>query len=395
MSTILCFSNPGEIDPLLITTMGLHVKEHPNPIGHFGTGLKYAIAVTLRLGGKITILSGLTQITFNTKVSSVRGKDFTFIQMSYSGFTQNLSFTTELGKNWLPWMAYREFYCNALDEKGDVSLLFAPPKAKFGFTQILIECEALLAVATGPKSFLLPPAAKPIWASSFLEIYLGESFAGFYHGIKVLDYTVPTSFTYNLLDQVSLTEDRTIPSHLFNNIVACEIWNKDRPPIDPAILNKIITAGPTHAEHNFYFPDYYEPRPEIISAKNPSPAITRARASFLPKAEPAFSLYDELKGKAPPKPDYSCEHIDFVLNALQNVQKDLRRLETGLSRAAVGEIDAAKTCSAIDKALADLFPSMEEIRNINDQLRTYANYWRVSCKEQTQDLPARKAASAP
>lgn len=41
---MLTFHNPGELDPRLITTFGVSIKESTNPIGYFGTGLKYALA---------------------------------------------------------------------------------------------------------------------------------------------------------------------------------------------------------------------------------------------------------------------------------------------------------------------------------------------------------------
>jgi hypothetical protein len=50
MSAIVVFENPGEIDAAAIRTFGVSVKEGENPIGFFGTGLKYAIAILLRTG---------------------------------------------------------------------------------------------------------------------------------------------------------------------------------------------------------------------------------------------------------------------------------------------------------------------------------------------------------
>ena len=47
---MIVFENPGEIDIRSISTFGVSVKEGDNPIGFFGTGLKYAIVVLLRTG---------------------------------------------------------------------------------------------------------------------------------------------------------------------------------------------------------------------------------------------------------------------------------------------------------------------------------------------------------
>lgn len=55
---MILFQNPGEIDLLSIASFGVSVKEGENPIGFFGTGLKYAIAVLLRTGHRITVMTG-------------------------------------------------------------------------------------------------------------------------------------------------------------------------------------------------------------------------------------------------------------------------------------------------------------------------------------------------
>ena len=58
MARTIIFENPGEIDPVAIITFGINVKESDHPIGFFGTGLKYALAILLREGQPITIQSG-------------------------------------------------------------------------------------------------------------------------------------------------------------------------------------------------------------------------------------------------------------------------------------------------------------------------------------------------
>ena len=57
---MVVFENTGEIDILSISSFGVSVKEGDSPIGFFGTGLKYAIAVLLRHNQKITAYCGLT-----------------------------------------------------------------------------------------------------------------------------------------------------------------------------------------------------------------------------------------------------------------------------------------------------------------------------------------------
>jgi len=54
----IAFQNDGELDLRLMATFGCSVKETNNPIGFFGTGLKYALAVLLRTGHKVTVHLG-------------------------------------------------------------------------------------------------------------------------------------------------------------------------------------------------------------------------------------------------------------------------------------------------------------------------------------------------
>ena len=63
------FENPGEIDPLAIRTFGVSVKEGDNPIGFFGTGLKYALAILLRTGHQVSMQAGELTLAFGTKRS--------------------------------------------------------------------------------------------------------------------------------------------------------------------------------------------------------------------------------------------------------------------------------------------------------------------------------------
>ena len=57
--TYIIFENPGTLDPRAITIMGLNVKENTNPIGYFGTGFKYGIAITLRNNCNVLIQDGM------------------------------------------------------------------------------------------------------------------------------------------------------------------------------------------------------------------------------------------------------------------------------------------------------------------------------------------------
>lgn len=106
---MIIFENLGEIDFRSISHFGINVKPGKSPIGFFGTGLKYAIAVLMRTGQKVTIYSGLSKCTIGTEESEFRGKNFNFIKATVDDNpSYDIGFTTELGKMWPLWAAYRE-----------------------------------------------------------------------------------------------------------------------------------------------------------------------------------------------------------------------------------------------------------------------------------------------
>jgi len=201
----IIFSNPGILDPRLITTMGVNVKENSGAIGYFGTGLKYAIAVLLREGKNITIWNGEEDYAFTTKTIQIKNKEFQFIYMN----KVELGFTTELGKNWGLSQAYRELYANCVDEHGEVYDADAAPTNIKGQTVIMVE--GIEDIHQNRDSFILDPSKhKLFYTTPTMEVYGGESSTIFYRGFACATLDKPTKFTYNIKTQMQLTEDRSI-----------------------------------------------------------------------------------------------------------------------------------------------------------------------------------------
>lgn len=189
------FSNPGRIDPRLWSTFGVSIKTSNNPIGQFGTGLKYAIAVLLRNNREITITSGGEKFVFTSAATNFRGKEFQ--QCLCNG--KELPFTTHLGSNWQLWQAYRELASNCFDEGGQLG----------GDGETVIEAE--LSDINHNSVFLDKASRKLIESFPHMQIYAGRSHVVYVKGVRALDLEKPTLFTYNI-DNLSLTEDRTIRS---------------------------------------------------------------------------------------------------------------------------------------------------------------------------------------
>lgn len=242
------FENPGEIDAAAIRTFGVSVKEGENPIGFFGTGLKYAIAILLRTGHTVTVQSGLSKHRFGLKEVSIRGQAFQVVTMD----RQELGFTTQVGKTWELWMAYRELHCNCKDEDGTVFLADQPPKPTAGVTRVIVGGEDFRHEHDKRSSFIL--LGEPWLKLENCEVYEGESRGVFYRGILVhrLPKAEISRFTYNITGQVDLTEDRTAKhAFMFPHMIAASILTAQ----DEGFLNDVLALDNKFYEHHFDFRD--------------------------------------------------------------------------------------------------------------------------------------------
>jgi hypothetical protein len=236
---MIVFENDGEIDISAITTFGVSVKDGENPIGFFGTGLKYAIAVLLRNAHTIRIHSGLTRLDFAISNRQVRGQDFEFVTMSVDEQTPfDIGFTTQLGKHWEMWMAYREIACNCKDEGGSVSVTDIPDEPRPGVTKIIVKGEEFKQIHNRRDEFLLETPADLTLGTMQIHRRPGRTF--FYRGVRVHSFGKPGLFTYNQIDSLDLTEDRTVKDQWYPraNIAQAFLRCTDAP-----MLRTVLTAS--------------------------------------------------------------------------------------------------------------------------------------------------------
>lgn len=235
---MIVFQNTGEIDVRSISTFGVSVKETENPIGFFGTGLKYAIAVLLRTGHKVTVHSGKTVVRFGVQREEVRGQEFEFVNMTIGdGATQPLGFTTELGKQWELWMAYREIACNCKDEGGEGRFTKTAPMPEPGTTQIIVEGDEFEAVFADSHLYIL--ADQPHSMVGTVEIRNRRGHHLYYRGVRVMELARPSLYTYNMNAKLELTEDRTVKSNwtVFYRLAQVILESQD-----PKYIRACVTA---------------------------------------------------------------------------------------------------------------------------------------------------------
>lgn len=195
------FCNKEPIDLNAIAVMGVSVKSGDNPIGYFGTGLKFAIATLLRSGHRVTLYRVGEKISFSADAETIRGETFQRVRMG----DEPLGFTTQLGRNWEPWQAYRELYSNCLDEAGKIA--DDRPEGSWG-TVFEIEGEPIAHCHMKRREIFL--ASEPAFSDGECEIHHGHNACAFYRGVRAHRHQNAALFTYNILDAVELTEDRTV-----------------------------------------------------------------------------------------------------------------------------------------------------------------------------------------
>ena len=258
MST-LTFFTPVTLEEPFIFTMGASVKTGTNPIGMFGTGLKYAIAVTLRDKGSIKIETNKHRYEFVPFVEKLRAQEITFIRCDI--FDKNtgdqvavkqLPMTTEYGKNWEPWMVMRELYSNTVDEGGEVydydwnggrdaNLMPQPLPAEY--TRIVVDCPAIYDAWQTRHRYLIDTNRRPIWQGTFFSMYPGSNDAGFYRGIRTTKLESSSTYTYNVLINTTLTEDRTLDACTFQSRIRYGIKDCKDKDVIRAFLSAVCTQG--------------------------------------------------------------------------------------------------------------------------------------------------------
>lgn len=291
---MIVFQNPGLIDIDAITTMGVSVKDGDSPIGYFGTGLKFAITTLLRNECSVTIYRGDEALCFTAEAIEVRGEAFERVCMN----GQSLGFTTMLGRNWEPWMAFRELASNCKDEAGRywrVADDWSLPCE--GHTTIIVDGRAIDDVWHERSSIILD--REPIYKNEHIEVYEGVSAYAYYRNVRIYKVGRPLSHTYNVLESLELTEDRTAKNwYSVESAIERGIGAMD----DRVLLRRIMTCGELYSEHHMNVPQYGNPQQtfrdvarEIAlgssneQSANPA-AVGYARASAIKDMKPGDSM---------------------------------------------------------------------------------------------------------
>lgn len=297
---MIIFRNPGLIDINGAITLGVSVKEGLTPIGRFGTGFKFGVATILREGGSVTICRGGETHVFGTERTLIRDKEFNLVTLD----GVRLGFTTDLGIDWKPWMAFRELACNALDEGGryysDMGNIECGPDE----TMICVQGGGIEDAYHDRHDTLLE--GEPIYKNHYIEVRPGETNAVYFRGVRVgVIAGAKFCHRYNILPMIELTEDRTfkwefeIKNRLSSGLQGCE---------DRQILKRALTCGEGYVEHALPLNLAAEPSRAFIDlATN-----LRAEVNDVLKANPAAMTFakDRKLAELGPRASIDLNHIE-------------------------------------------------------------------------------------
>jgi len=237
----IMFTTPGIIQSECWSIMGINAKpDNDSPIGFFGTGMKIALAVLLRENATVTIVTPENEYEFGIITKNFRGKTFDVITCNDS----ELGFTTELGKQWSLEGAYRELVSNTMDESGEWG---RHPIIKQDST--IYVTHKKFAECFDNHENIFVGSRVPIASSDNLNIYKGDGKI-FYRGVKV-GFIEEAMYSYELLDEVKLTEDRTI-FNIYDVYRSIEMGIEKL--TDKSILKLLFTAKKPNweAERRYY-----------------------------------------------------------------------------------------------------------------------------------------------
>lgn len=109
----IVIENDGVMDLNAIRLIGASSKRgDSSKIGHFGSGGCYALAYLLRNNINFSLYIGMHKVAIEKHTTDFRGKPVDVIHVD----GVPTSMTTDMGPKWTTYQAFRELYCNSLDE---------------------------------------------------------------------------------------------------------------------------------------------------------------------------------------------------------------------------------------------------------------------------------------
>lgn len=328
----------GLIPVEAFTIAGLSAKPNSgNPIGKFGTGLKYSIAVLVRMDIKVTVFIGQTEYVFYKKKRQFRGQDYFAIRMkkrhAFGPWSYHeMPFTTEYGKYWELWQVFRELHANTLDEDGKTYLSeLKDLMLNKDETCFIIEDSRYVDVYHERDRIFLPDGLDVRNDSTSIQVIDRPSQHIYFRGLRIMDLKKPAQYTYNFLENVDLTEDRTAK---WPHMVEGRIVGMMQESEDEAFLEKVVSSP---AEDSYerglnhsggYTSGWSSPRlsPRYLAAAKSSKNVTAKEVWN--KQQPTISDYVDVHIKIP-KPLLSADETRDINTLIWEIHPDSKIIYNG------------------------------------------------------------------
>jgi hypothetical protein len=218
MNNVVSYATASSLPIEAFSVMGMSAKPNSNnPIGEFGTGLKLAVAATIRMGGRFEMWVDGVEYEFYAKQRNFRDTTHEQVMLRKRNsvfkkwYCQELPFTLNYGRNLDWWQIHRELESNTRDEGGVVHVGHdAAQEHKGKGTVITVSHPCIYEAATEGEVFFDPGEATPVWRTDAVEVYDMPSNHMYYRGVRVFTLQYQSRFTYNFrAGHVRLTEDRS------------------------------------------------------------------------------------------------------------------------------------------------------------------------------------------
>jgi hypothetical protein len=248
----VCFHTGGIINPLSWEIIGMSAKESDSAIGQFGSGLKFAIAILLRTGHQIEVITEQDHYKFSTVEREFRGKTFSIVTCN----GKELGITTDMGKHWDLWMAYRELVSNTMDEGG----LHYQGEPMAQGSNIVVTGDDFAKLMTKHEEYFVGDR-EPVSKNKRANVLNGNGLI-FYRGVRVGEVS-NAAYSYEINNYLTLTEDRTIKyDFAVKSEVAKTICEEIK---DKKFLREIITLPLEKWEYDLdYDRDWSDEMSEVI-----------------------------------------------------------------------------------------------------------------------------------
>ena len=197
------------------------------------------------------VVAGGESFSFDKRTERIRVDEFDVVTMN----GEAIGFTTLLGRDWDLWQAYREFYCNALDEGGGVEQCSDGATCGKDETIVCVCGKEFERIYTERYRYFLE-GRTPIVHGSLVDVYrrAGSSGMLFLKGVRVSKTHPPARYDYDFHGDVDLTEDRTIKySFQPTNLIQRSVQSS----VDEAYIERMVLLDQSHYEGMINYADAY------------------------------------------------------------------------------------------------------------------------------------------